>query len=46
MPSQKECMDINDRMMLSRAARDARAEHCQRYQTQRVASMAGWSGDR
>ena len=31
MPSQKECMDINDRMMLSRAARDARAEHCQRY---------------
>lgn len=31
MPSQKECTMINDAMMLSRAARDARAEHCQRY---------------
>lgn len=30
MPSQKECTLINDAMMLSRAARDARAEHCQR----------------
>ena len=30
MPSQKECTEINDRMMLSRAAREARAEHCQR----------------
>ena len=31
MPTQKECTEINDAMMLSRAARDARAEHCQRY---------------
>ena len=31
MPDRNDCMLLNDRMMLSRNRRNARAEHCQRY---------------